>query len=225
MTLPPPPPAPGSETTRRPPWERRHEIGFGQGLLETIRLSLLQPVEFYRALDPHGPIAPALVFGVLVSWVGFTVGLLWDLVIPTPFEQVLGGPGAASGDVPVLVIGLAVWILVPLLMPFLLLLMAAVYHVVLLALGGPSRGYAATTRVLAYAAGPQLLSVVPFCGWFLGFVWATVLQVIGLREVHGIPTLKAVAVLVIPLLACAVLIGALFALVLWIAARGATGTL
>jgi hypothetical protein len=69
-------------------------------------------------------------------------------------------------------------------------------------------------RTVAYASGPQLFSVVPICGVLLILVWGMVVTIIGLREAHGIQTGKAVAVVLVPYLLCAILFVGLIAIVL-----------
>ncbi|MDJ0961628.1 MAG: YIP1 family protein [Acidimicrobiia bacterium] len=74
-------------------------------------------------------------------------------------------------------------------------------------LGGTAR-YDQMLRALGYAMAPQALGFVPIADFSLGFLaggaWAATCSVIAVREVHGIPTGAAVALIVAPLL---VLIG------------------
>lgn len=217
---PPPPPAPPNV-----PWERRRELGFVSALFQTVRESLFDPVAFYRRVDPRGPIAPALLYATLIGVVAATFTLLWELAVPSPWGGIVPAETRAEA-IPSVVASLALWALTPILTPLAVLIGAAIYHLVLLVLGGPSQGYGGTVRATAYAAAPELLALVPFCGGFIAIPWLLVLYVIGLREVHGIQTGKAIAVVLIPFLMCAILVGLMVALVLaTVAGRVAGGGL
>jgi len=64
-------------------------------------------------------------------------------------------------------------------------------HLWLYLLGG-REGYTQTVKALAYGATPSyVIGWVPFVG-FAGAIWAIVVTIIGLRELHGITTGRAV---------------------------------
>ncbi|MFN2431881.1 MAG: YIP1 family protein [Gemmatimonadota bacterium] len=190
--------------------------------LETARRCLLQPVTFFRGMTPAGPLAPSLVYAVLVSALAFSVQVVWQVMLPSPWPGLGVGTGEdGSGPLGGMLMILAGLVLLPVVVPLLFLFLAGVYHVVLLLLGGPSRGYVATARAVAYSSSAQLLAIVPVCGSVFALVWGTVLEVIALREAHGIQTGKAVAVVLVPLLLCAVAALAMAALVLGVVGAAA----
>jgi len=58
---------------------------------------------------------------------------------------------------------------------------------------GGREGYTQTVKALAYGATPSyVVGWVPFVGPPVGGIWALVVEIIGLRELHGITTGKAV---------------------------------
>jgi hypothetical protein len=105
-------------------------------------------------------------------------------------------------------------VMVPILVPIGVFVISAVYHGLLILFGGTRRGFETTVRTVAYASGPQLFSIVPFCGVLLVVLWQMVVTIIGLRETHGIETGKAAAVVLVPYLLCAILVVGLLAIVL-----------
>jgi hypothetical protein len=223
--IPPAETAPPALGNQRPgvPWEAWRELGFLTRLFETIRRSLLQPVAFFRDVDPRGPVLAALVYAVVMFWVGMALQLIWEFVLPQPFGSALPpteGDGLKTYLSPLFL--LLFTLLAPIYLPIGLFLYAGLLHLLLLILGGPSRGYVGTLRVLCYSSAPQLFAIVPFCGAFVSLIWSTVLQIIGLREVHGIQTGKSVAVVLIPFLLCFILIAATVVLVL-LAVGGVAG--
>ena len=73
-------------------------------------------------------------------------------------------------------------------------------HLWVYLLGGrKSHGYVQTVKALAYGATPvYLVGWVPFVGGFVGGIWAIVVIIVGLRELHGMTTGKAVAACLLP---------------------------
>jgi hypothetical protein len=65
-------------------------------------------------------------------------------------------------------------------------------HLWVYLLGG-REGYAQTFKALAYGATPSYaFGWIPFVGGIVGSIWAIVLTIIGIRELHGITTGRAV---------------------------------
>ncbi len=79
-----------------------------------------------------------------------------------------------------------------------LAVLSVIIHVALVVFGGARNGFGASLRALAYAAGAQLLVIVPVLGIFLALGWWLVLAVVGLREVHGTSTGRAAAAVLVP---------------------------
>jgi len=69
-------------------------------------------------------------------------------------------------------------------------------HLLVYLLGGrQGHSYRQTLKALAYGATPVcVVGWVPFIGGVAGGIWAVVVTAIGLRELHGITTGRAVAV-------------------------------
>jgi hypothetical protein len=138
-------------------------------------------VRFFQAVA-HEPALTREAVGVavgsaLVAGLGLTL-----LRIITPLWWLIGSLGWVS-----VVLGLGTWFVV----------------IVGGLLGGTAR-YDQLLRALGYAMAPQALLFVPIAdfslGFFAGAAWATTCAVIAVREVHGVPTGAAVALIVAPLL-------------------------
>lgn len=73
-------------------------------------------------------------------------------------------------------------------------------HLWVYLLGGrKSHGYRQTVKALAYAVTPMcVVGWVPLVGGLAGGIWAMVVAIIGLREMHGMTTGKAVAAYLLP---------------------------
>ena len=223
--LPPPPaggdwPPPPAGATGGLPWERRSEVGFLNGLLETIKLLVTNPTEAWRLAKEKGDYGEPLVFAILVSWVGIAVSTLWSGLfgqawtsfLPPDLKEKMGDAFATNTGALLIQVGLA-----PILVLVGLFIGAAIYHVSFLLVGATrdsASGFEGTFRVVSYASVSQLANVVPFVGWLVALVWNIVLMVLGAVRMHRTTQGKAIAGVLIPLLLCCVCIALVGALVI-----------
>jgi hypothetical protein len=140
-----------------------------------------------------------VIFGVaagLVSSLPFTLTgvAMWEMWFggaSNPLGSILGG---ALSWIPITVgfsiVGGLLFIFVG----------GAWIHLWVYLLGGrKSHGYRQTVKALAYGVTPMcVVGWVPLIGGLAGGIWALVVAVIGLRELHGITTGKATAAYLLP---------------------------
>lgn len=184
--------APGSG--RPPAWEDPAS-GFPGDLIDTWRESLFEPTAFFRRVRPAAPFSRPLLYFLLVTVIGAFFTLWWEAVGRWPPGWGTGPLAADREGLPAIVgfflspfvalVGLAVWTLV--------------LHLFVLLFVPERRSIGATARILCYAGGPTVFSAVPVLGPLVGLVWATVLQVVGVREVHATSTGRATAAVLLPL--------------------------
>lgn len=191
--LPPPiPPLPGEPGGA---WERPGP--FFTRLLETTRGVLIEPQAFFATMPRSGGLWPPLFYYLLLAAASFLVNLV--------FQATWGSLGGRDAEgLLALPCMIAVGIVVgPILLTLGCFIGAAIYHVLLVLLNGATEGYEATFRVVAYASGATgLVSVVPFCGWLVAWIWNIVVMIVGLREVHRTTTGKAAGAVLIPAVVC-----------------------
>jgi hypothetical protein len=125
------------------------------------------------------------------------LGGLINLILAPLFA----GPGdtgeALAGGVVGFVTSL---IFTPIFVVIVLFVGAAITHLLVMLLVKPQNaGFEATFRAGAYIQALQLISWIPIIGWLVAFVWATVLYILGIREVHSTTTGRAALVVLIPL--------------------------
>lgn len=221
------------------PWERRQEIGFWAGLLQTLQQALLEPGKLFASARLDRGRAQ-LGFAVLVTSVGWAAGqLLEGLLLRGQLEQtrqwmgaLLQNPdlppvlqrmleGQMQPSSPASVIGLAA--LTPLLAFVLVYLNAAVTHGVGALLGQARRGFAATFAACAYACAPLLLLAVPACGSIVAVIWVVALSGIGMKVMHRTSTAGAAASVLVPYLLFCCLTFVAFGTA-FVAIRRATGS-
>jgi hypothetical protein len=188
------------------PWEQRDRLGFGDALIQTLKLSLFQPSKFFALLPPQGPTPPPplgpvgspILYALLVGIPSTILGVFWQLVASS--IGILGGEAEEalfSLGTSILVVCLS-----PILIPISLVLTSAVFHIFLFILGGAQSGFLGTFRAVSYATGPVVFQVIPLCGALVSGVWGFVLTVIGLQEVHRTTMGRAFGAVALPLVCC-----------------------
>lgn len=201
-----------ARAARLPPWE--DDVGFPRNLIATWRGSILDPGRFFAGVPFEAPALRPLLYFLILTVVAAFFTLWWQAIGLEPvslFDQAadeLRGPSALTqffmspfaG-----LVGLVLWSLV--LQLFVLMIVPT------------RRGLGATLRVLCYSAGPTVLTIVPYIGGLVGFVWGVVLEIIGLREAHRTTGARAAAVVLIPLVLLLMLAVFLVAAV-WTTATG-----
>ena len=163
-----------------------------QSFVVTVRRLVLEPVTFFRAMNRQGDYVNPLLFA-LICWeisaiIGGFLGVLGSVVG-------LGARGVGEA----LVGFFSSLILTPIIAAVVLVISAAIIHLLVLLIVRPmSTTFETTFRVVAYADVAVLLTWIPILGAIAAGVWYTVLAIFGVREAHGTSTGKAAAVVLIP---------------------------
>ena len=131
----------------------------------------------------------ALVFSILCTIIFAAIGSMITSFMPTnmlPF-------GAAGGVVGAVV--LFITLIVGLILG--LFIGGAILHIFVYIVGG-RKGYAQTVKAIAYGMTPTLLlGWIPVIGIIAG-IWALIVEILGIRELHEISTGKAVLAVLLP---------------------------
>ena len=183
-------------------------VPFPADMVRTWRRSVFEPSEFFREVPWGGSLARPVLYYLIVAVVAALFTLWWRMLgVMVGVRSILWQDGTmrlSTGADAVLeffvtpfaaLVGLLVWTLI--------------LHVLVVLLAPQRRGLAATARGLCYSYGPAVFAVVPVAGALVGLVWTLVLEVVALREAHRTTTGRAVAIVLLPLAALAVLLTAL----------------
>jgi len=173
------------------PWEDMEGLGFFQAFLTTLREVLFSPSQFYRRMPTSKGITHPLIFGLILGVLGGVFGLAWQRI----FYLRLGHfPEIATIYFLIIIIGLPFIVLIT------LYLGSSIIHLCLMVVGGNRRGFEATFRVIAYSSSTQIFALIPFVGGFIIPLYALVIEIIGLRESHGIGTGRAILAIFLPVI-------------------------
>jgi len=184
---------------------------FGQ----TWRLVAFEPTRFFRAVKTSESRA-ALLFGVAAFTIGTWVSLLFEWmagqagspaierllerfplrdVDPELLAQMMERATFGRVVVTALVTPLAAVVGI--------YVLAALAHLLLLAVRGAPRGFTTTLTTVSYSFGLFLLQALPMCGGLIALFWFLVVAITGLGEAQRCGSGKAAFAILAPgLLAC-----------------------
>lgn len=171
----------------------------------TFKEVAFNPKRFYEAAAQNDDPWPAVTFSVTNgAIVGLVMGLFFALIyvaiggLGAAFASSGGkmtGPAAGIFGV-IAAVGVGVGIVVPLLLiltgflsPW---IAGGLHHLGLAMVGGTSRPYSSTVRVVGYASAAQIFSFFPGAGGILSIGLMIVYMVIGFEQTHRCGTGKAV---------------------------------
>src|SRR5215203_230812 len=165
--------------------------------ISTARNVVRNPVGFFQGIRRQGDLVNPLIFAVICALISALLGCILSLVLSPLFS----GPGDAGEALAGGAVGfVASLILTPIFVVIALFIGAAVTHLLVMLLVKPQHaGFEATFRVGAYAQVVQLVSWIPIIGGIVALVWAIVLSIFGIREVHATTTGQAALVVLIPM--------------------------
>jgi len=185
------------------PWEDP-EVGFPEDLGRTWIESLTSPVSFFQRMEPEAPLSRAVLYFLIMAVGAALFSLLWGLAGSAPELP----PQAVDViDLDPRGIQLFGFFLSPFANLILLGLAAVSVHLFVRLLTNSSHPLLATTRVICYASGPALFTIVPWVGEIAGWIGSAILLVIGIREVHGTTTGRATLTVLFPVLLAVLLTG------------------
>lgn len=217
---PPPPPASqpvmaaGESNVPRPrktvPFEDPSR-GFFGGMLDTIKMVLFQPTAFFSEYRMDGAIGRPMVFAIVVGWVAVAIGLVWGLLlnasIMTMISQYIPASELSSDQVlPQFMLTTAFSLISLLLAPIMivigLFILAGIYHLFLLMVGGAARGFETTFNVVCYRTATKLFNIIPFCGGMIAWIYGLVVSIIGLYCAHETDGWKGAFAVIAPFILC-----------------------
>ena len=174
-----------------------------ESFADTVRRVVLQPVGFFAALPRSGSLLNPLIFALICTVISAILGGILRLAgvgegfvagygLQVPENQDFG---EFIGSVIFAPIGGAIGVFV----------VAGIAHLLVrLVVGATNSGFGATFRVASYTGVTSLVSWIPIIGGLLS-LYGIYLSVVGIREMHGTTTGKALLVVLIPVIVVVVL--------------------
>jgi predicted Zn finger-like uncharacterized protein len=191
------------------PWERRLELGLWKGIKQTIKSVLFSPKHMFSAMPVKDGWREPLAFGLLVGSISSMCAFFWEFLIAhSGFLRPFGG---FSHSLSSPIIFLIFIFLSPLLVSISIFISSLIIHFLLLLVRAGNNRFEATLRVMAYSQATRIWSILPFIGSLIGWIWRSIVQIIGLKEAHETSYLRIIVAFSIPIgLLLLVAVGALF---------------
>jgi len=187
------------------PWENRNELGFLQGILQTLKGVLFSPEKFFKKLGCGSGIKEPLAFALLAGSVGSMFGFFWQFLLLSgtllSIAKSFFGQSLSVG-----LIFLIVMVFIPVFVVINLFIYSGIIHVLMRIVGAGKNGFEATFRVMSYCHAAQIWVIIPFVGSWIGGIWQLVVQIIGLREIHRTSYLRVIIAFLIPVVSIFLLI-------------------
>lgn len=189
-------------------WEDKARLGFFGALFETWKESLFNPVQFFRRMPVSGGIGNPLIYGIILGMIGVIFSMMYQqfwghFFDPSRFYPFMGR------DFDWQMYDLthqieSIWMLIgliisPIIITVAFFIASGIFHLILLLFGWNKENFEATFRVIAYSEGAYFFEIIPFIGSIVSLVWAVVLYIIGLKEVHRLTVGQAILVVFLPL--------------------------
>lgn len=163
---------------------------FFRSFARTARAVILEPARFFRRLDGRGSSGSAVLFAVVCLVASFLL-----VQIAAPIEAWLLGEAYPG-------LGGAFWVILalsPLLAWLVVYVTAAFQHLLVMAFARQRKRFHETLLVSAYASALALLNWVPVVG-YLASAYGLYVTMLGLKELHGTSTGRALLAVLVPAL-------------------------
>ena len=178
-------------------FESRRPVG---SFLSVTREVLLSPARFFSRIRRRGSLKEPVLHTMICAALVVALAGSYDVLLLALRDNlgefsVLGGVAGFRGAV---LAGLLLLVFSPLLALLGLYVGSAISRVLVrIVVGRDNSGYDATPRAVAYVSAVPLLSRLPVVGLPAG-LWGTWVHAVGLRELHGTTTARALVVAAIP---------------------------
>lgn len=199
------------ETEKRDatPWERRLQLGLWKGIKQTIKSVLFSPKNMFSSMPVRGGWRDPLAFGLLVGSISSMLAFFWEFLIAN--SGLLKPFGGVSISLSSPIIFLILIFLSPILVGISVFISSLIIHLLLLLVRAGNNRFEATFRVVAYSQATRIWSLLPFIGSPIGWVWRSIVQIIGLKEAHETSYLRIIVAFSIPIgLLLLIVVGAFF---------------
>jgi hypothetical protein len=169
---------------------------------DVVRRVVLQPTVFFAGLPRQGSLLNPLVFALVCIEISvILVGLLTFIDVPGGITWLFGARGNQG-----FLVFLAGLVLAPIAGAVGVFLTALVTHLlVILVVGSGHSGFGATFRIVAYSSVTSLAGWIPYIGWIFS-LYRLYLATVGIREMHGTTTGRALLVVLLPAILILVLV-------------------
>lgn len=176
---------------------------FFSRLFRTIGMAFSEPVKLFSGM-PRGDVGLPLLYGVLTGTIAGVISIFWSMSfngLAMLSRHMHAEEFAISTGLYILIMFLC-----PLMVAVGMFISAGINHLCLLLFGAGKGGFVTTFRGIAYGNTPALLCILPFCGGFIGGIWAMVLVIMAYKIAHQTDWWRAILAYFLPSIFCCCMI-------------------
>jgi hypothetical protein len=197
-----------TEKRQATPWETHLQLGLWRGIKETIKSVNFLPRKMFSTMPVIGGLRGPLAFGLLIGSISSMFSFFWEFLMATSgFLKPLGDV-SVSFSLPIIFFSLI--LLSPILVTIEIFILSFIIHFLLLLVRCGKNRFEATFRVVAYSQATRVWSIIPFIGSPIGWVWRSIIHVIGLKEAHETSYLRVMIAFSIPLVVLLLIVASAF---------------
>lgn len=157
---------------------------------------MFNSASFFKSIDSEQQIPFPVLFGIIWGTIALLLNLPTVLATQQAYIRFFTGSMGSSVVMPFSSY-LSVLIMAPFSLFILLFMLAGVYHIFVLLVGGKG-GFRATLKVVSYSTGAMVLEVIPYIGVPLFWFYSLYLYTVGFRELHKISTARGFVATILP---------------------------
>lgn len=181
------------------PWPPAPGHSLLDAFVATWRGASFGPRAFFDAMPRATGYGAALLYYLAIGVASAGAALFWRL-IGEPFAPAADTDLLARLGIPLAEqMPLLEFLFAPALLLLLIVLAAGTTHALLAVLGGANGDFRTTAKVFAFSYSPQLFTVIPIVGAWIGTPWMVALAIIGLRHAHATDRWRAILAVIGPL--------------------------
>lgn len=175
------------------PWQQRKEIGFIKALWDTIKQILFEPDKFFENLEIKDSYKEPYYFYFILTATTSIVSQLTGLLLAKIIGSIL--PIGKILSLRFLLINFVFSLISSLIIAAIGgFVLSAIVHLFVRLLKG-EKPFIATFNVIAYSSAASIFIIIPVLGELISAVWAFIIVMKGLKEVHMLSVKKSVGAL------------------------------
>lgn len=208
------------------PWDQRRELGSWRAFWRTVPEVMLRPDVTFARARPEGGTFDALWFIAIASFLSLITSIIGIGLLVGGAAAFMGKSSGGAGRVGSSEAVTGVFIVVAVIGFYLalgwfltavgVLFLSVLDHALIRLLGGAG-SYDVTLRANALSMAPAVVGLIPFCGAYVWPVWMLVAKVYAYKGLHKLSTGRAAAAALVPAVGLVVLLGAAYALFIFLA--------
>ena len=183
-------------------WEASWKTNPVKAYVDTFKKVILQPTAYFATITPMKDYTAVFVLLYVNLFISLFVGVLWGQLFNFSIFKIFSKNPELFYEKTSLFAQLCGAFFGPLIMIVMVFIMAGIQHFFLRTVAGSKKDFDATITVYTLGSVVYVFKIVPLLGDLAIFVYQTILSILGMADMHEVPTSKAFLAWVLPILIC-----------------------